>query len=879
LFALLLLHRNTTVSIEKMADVLWPTRAPPNAVAVLRTYIARLRAGVLEPGALVTRPGGYELQVAPGEVDVDRLEALALGAGTDLARGDATRAEEGLIEALALVRGPVLAELADDREADAERTRLEELLAALGEDLTEARLAQGDHRELVPVLSAAVADQPLRERLWGQLMVALYRCGRQADALNAYRRAHRTLAELGLQPGPALRVVERMILVQDPALSTWANRERRVPQYATSLVARREALDALADSLRSGGLVTVVGPAGAGKSRLAAEAAARAESWLGPHVWWVELDAVRPGRAIAATGRVLAAPDVPGLAPLDGIVARLREAPSLLVLDNCEHVLDEVATLVADLLERSPRTRVLTTSREILRVGGERVHRLGGLELEPAAQLFCERAVLPPDDSDAVAEIVARLDGLPLAIELAAAKTGSVSVAELSRGLHERLTLLEGGPRDAPARQRTLEAALDWSYDLRSSDEQRVLRRLAIFPGSFEASAAAAVGGDGVLPALARLVDASLVAADPPRYRLLMTVRTYARERLRETDEEDDALRCHRAAYLELAEALDHNMTGDGLAEWLVRGRLEHENFLFALRGSLSRGDADAAITLAARLAIFWFRIGFIRDGRALLERALAAATPGGSVWPRALYGRALLAHADNAPETRAFAKAAVRAAERAEEGELLACGLALHGHGLMMAGRLDEARTQLHRARSVAIAAGSQEGIGFTGQLLGNLALAAGDLDTAGDLLMRARDHYRRTRVTLDAGYTLIDLARVRLAQGRFDDARATAGEAVADFRRRGDPRGVAGALLCLGQAYAALGQSERAQPVLAEAQSLADQWGFVRPSAQPDELRQEPLLGAGVEPLNEEGSVARLVRSKGDQAGHHLRVAEEHR
>ena len=575
--------------------------------------------------------------------------------------------------------------------------------------------------------------------------------------------------------------------------------------------------------------MTVVGPAGAGKTRLAAEAAARAEGWLGPQVWWVELDAVRPGRAIATTGRVLRAPDLPGLAPMDGIVARLREVPSLLVLDNCEHLLDEAASLIAGVLERAPRTRVLATSREILRVSGGRVHRLGGLELEAAAKLFGERAVRPPDDSEAVAEIVTRLDGLPLAIELAAAKTGSVSVAELSRELQERLILLEGGPRDAPARQRTLEAALAWSYDLRSPVEQRVLRRLAVFPGSFDVTAAAAVGGEGLLPDLARLVDASLVAADPPRYRMLMTVRTYARERLRETDEEQDALRCHRNAYLELAEALDHNMIGAGLAEWLTRGRLEHESLLFALRGSLRRGEADAAITLAARLAIFWFRIGFIRDGRALLEDALAAASPGGPPWPRALYGRALLAHAENAPEIRAYARAAVRAAERAEEGELLACGLALHGHGLMLAGQLDQARTQLDRARSVAIAAGSQEGIVFAGQLR-NLALADGDLDLAGDLLVQARDHYRRTRVNLDAGYTLIDLARVRLAQGRFDEARATAGEAVADFRRRGDPRGVAGALLCLGQAYAGLGQTERAQPVLDEARSLAAQWGFVR-------------------------------------------------
>lgn len=871
--ALLLLHRNRFVSIDTLADVLWPDRLPAHAVAVLRTYAARLRAGTLPPDALRTLPGGYELRVVPGEVDADRLETLMADARGGLERGDAAAAEAALVEALGLVRGPVLVELADDHDATAERARLEELLVAAQEELAEARLAQGEHRALVPVLSAAVTADPVRERTWGQLMVALYRSGRQADALGTYRRARRTLAELGLELGPQLRELERLVLLQDAALDLRSGREQRVPRYRTSLVGRDAALALLEADLRSGGIVSVVGPAGAGKTRLAAEVTPR----LGPPWWWVDLDAVRPGRAIAATARALSVPDVPGRAPIDGIVARLREARGLIVLDNCEHVLDEAAALVSALLtETSPVAGILTTSREALRVDGERVHRLAGLETGPAARLFHDRAQRPLADSASVADLVTKLDGLPLAIELAAARLGTLPVAVLSTDLDERLTLLADGPRNAPARQRTLEAAIGWSYDLRSPAEQRLLRRLAVFPGNFDGTAAAAVGGDCVLPLLARLVDASLLMADPPRYRLLVTVRSYARERLREAGEEEDARRCHRDHYRRLAEALDGNMANAGLAAWLPRGHLEHENFLLALRWSLDRGDADEAFVLAARLAIFWFRTGFLRDGGALLDRAMAGAGPGGPLWARALYGRALLAHGLASADAAAWAVAATDAAEAAGDRELLACGLALQGHARLLTGRLAEARGLLERARTEATASGSQEAIGFADQLLGNLALAEGDLDSAGDLLVRARDRFRRLRVTLDAGYTLVDLARVRLAQGQFENALITAGDAVTDFRRRGDPRGVAGALRCLGEAYAGLGQPERAEPVLEEARSLAEQWGVLRPSAQPDEPRQEPLLRTGVQALTDERPVTGGA-GVGQQGDRHLASTDE--
>ena len=871
-FALLLLHRNETVSTDRMIDALWPAGAPPNAVQVLRTYVARLRAGALGDGALVTRRGGYELRAPPAEVDAECFEALVAAGRDELERGDALAAETALERALALVRGPPLPELPDDHCAAVERERLGELRAAAAEELADARLAQGRHRELVPALRAAVAADPLRERGWGQLMVALYRCGRQAEALEAYREAAAALAELALVPGARLRELERMVLLHDTALDGPAGGVSRVPRYRTSLVGRDEELAAVEDDVRAGRLTSLVGPAGAGKTRLAAEVAGRVARWLGPRVWWVELGSVGPGRVIAATARAVAAPQVPGRASVDGIAARLGEAPGLLVLDNCEHVIEEAAQLAARLLAQDEHVRILATSREALRLGEERVHRLAGLGAEAAAGLFRERAAGRIVDDDAVAEVVAGLDGLPLAIELAAGKLRAVSVAELALGLRERLSLVGDGPRDAPARQRTLDAAIGWSHDLLSPPEQRVLRRLSVFPGGFDAAAAEAVAAEpgAVVPALARLVDASLLAAEPPRYRLLMTVRTYARERLREAGEADATRDRHRDAYLAVAALVGANMANAGLGTWLRQGRLEHENFQAALHWSLERGDDAQALEQAAWLAMYWFRSGFVKDGRELLERAMAAAGPGGPWWPRALNGRALLTSAMGSPDATAAAEAAVTAAEPGDDAELLALALGWRAHTRLRAERRAEARADLERMRAVAAAAGHDEGLAFADQLLGDLALAEGDLDAAGELLVRARDRFRRLRVTLDAGYTLIDLARVRLAQRRFVDAVAVAGDALADFRRREDPRGVAGALRCLGQAYAGLGQMERARPALDESRALAERWGVALwASGQRDELREEPPFGASVEALGDvrPGAVGAGVGERGDR------------
>jgi len=844
LLALLLLHRNEVVSTARMLDVLWPGRPPPNARQVLRTYVFRLRGGSLGPpgrSPLVTCHHGYELRVASDAVDVDRFEALVAAGRAAFEGGDAATAEALLREALQLIRGTPLAELQDDHVAGLERDRLDELRAVADEQLVEARLAQGRHRELVGELRAAVAADPLRERTCGQLMVALYRSGRQAEALEAYHVTRRALAdELGLAPGPQLRDIERMILLQDRALDLPAPRAPALPRYETSFLGRDGDLAALRAALRGERLVTVVGAAGVGKTRLAAETAAGVGE---ERVWWVDLGSVVAGRVTASIARTLAVPEVPGRAPADLVVARLRESRSLLVLDNCEHVLPEVAGIATHALEGDPRVRILGTSRTPLRVAGERVHPLAGLRAPVAQRLFVERAPVAVAD-DEVEDVVGHLDGLPLAIELAAAALRFVSPAELARGLRERLSLPGDEQRLSPRRQRTLEAAIAWSYDLLAPVEQAILRRLAVFPGSFAPEQAKVVAGD-----ISALAESSLVVAESGRYRLLQTVRAFALARLHAAGEYDDAARRHRDAYQELADVVEYNMLGPGLPEWLPRSRQEHENFDAALRWSIKRGDAEGVLRLAATLGWYWYRTGYVAHGRELLEQAMRMSGPGSASWPHALVAQSWLATGAATSDAVAITDAAVAACERAGDPDLLGQALANRAQALIAARRLDEARADIERGRAVCASVPRlAEGVIFADQCLGCVCLEAGELDEAEVLLVRAHDAMRRMRGTRFAGFTLIELARVQLAQQRPAAAAETAEHALGDLRRREDARGVAGALTCLGRARAALGETERARAHLEEAVEVAERWGFANWAWEAERaLGQPPLATSG--------------------------------
>ncbi|MET0834810.1 MAG: BTAD domain-containing putative transcriptional regulator, partial [Actinomycetota bacterium] len=571
LLADLLVNAGRVVPADRLVEDLWGDDPPGNPANTLQGRVSALRRA-LGPagGALVTRPPGYLLEAGPEQVDAGRFERLVAEA-TAAAAGEGPRAARQLEEALGLWRGPALAEFADQPWAQAEAARLEELRLAATEALVELRLTAGGHAGLVGELEGLVAAHPTRERLRGQLMVALYRSGRQADALGAYQQAREVLAEeLGIDPSPELQRLHHQILLQDPALEAAvpdrALPRHNLPERLTSLVGREGELREVAKLVEEHRLVTVTGPGGAGKTSLAVALAERLAAGYPDGVWLVELAALREpallGEAVAAVLGLdeAAGTGTPPPSRAERLASFVPDKAMLLVLDNCEHLVEACAGLARRLLEAGPRLRVLATSREVLGVPGEVVWPIPPLAVPAAAddtdagtaedarqatapealagfdavRLFVERAasadpgfVLDAASAPVVAELCRRLDGLPLAIELAAARTRALPPVELAARLEDRFRLLAGGARALDPRQQTLRATVDWSWDLLEERDRRLLRRLSVFSGGWTVAAAEAVcGGDGleaaeILDGLFRLVDRSLIVrgatpAGPP---------------------------------------------------------------------------------------------------------------------------------------------------------------------------------------------------------------------------------------------------------------------------------------------------------------------------------------------------------------------------
>jgi predicted ATPase/DNA-binding SARP family transcriptional activator len=557
LLADLLVHAGRVVAADRLVEDLWGERPPGNPANTLQGRVSALRRA-LGPAAarLTTRPPGYRLDVDPELVDAARFERLAADADRAAAR-DPARALGLLAEALGLWRGPALAEFADQPWAQAEAARLEELRLAAVELRAELRLVTGRHGELVGELEALIAAHPLRERLQGQLMLALYRSGRQADALRVYQETRALLAEeLGVDPSPELQRLHQAILIQDAALEAAPDGRRppphNLPERLTSFVGREVELREIGKLLEQQRLVTVTGPGGAGKTSLAVELARQVAGGWPDGVWLVELAALRdpglvPGVVTAALGlgEEPGEPDRPPPAPLERLVEFARDKDLLLLLDSCEHLAAACAALAERLLRAAPGVKVLAASRELLGVAGEArwpvpplaapgPEETGGspeaLARFDAVRLFAERATLADpgfrldaESGPAVAELCRRLDGMPLAIELAAARVRALPAGELLERLGDRFALLAGGGRTADPRQRTPRATVDWSFLLLGEADQRLFCRLAVFAGGFTVAAAEAVcAGDGlrsqdVLDGLLRLVDRSLVvAAGPP---------------------------------------------------------------------------------------------------------------------------------------------------------------------------------------------------------------------------------------------------------------------------------------------------------------------------------------------------------------------------
>jgi predicted ATPase/DNA-binding SARP family transcriptional activator len=621
LIAVLALHAGRVVPTEQLVDALWG-ESPPTAVRNgLQGLASKLRRALGASDLVAMRGEGYALELPADAVDVHRYEQLVASGREAAADGDLGRAAERLAEADALWRGDALADFAYEDFAAGTITRLSELRLTAIEEQLDVELRLGRHLGAIAALEELVATHPLRERLRGLLMLALYRSGRQADALRTFQDGRLLLGEeLGLEPGPELRQLEAAILAQDPSLdiqvphpSAVARAEAQwaIPEPLTPLVGRDAELHDLTQLAIEHRLVTLVGPGGVGKTRLGLEVARALSTDLSFGGCLVELAPV--GDPVGVRTAIASALDLPDPNRLTEIIG---DRDMLLVLDNCEHVITTAAEIAEELLRRCPQLRLIATSREGLRVSGEHIWPVPPLAAEDAVGLFVARArasgalVADADDDLArIADICARLDGLPLAIELAAARTRAFPISQIASRLQDRFRLLTGGSRTALPRQQTLRAVVDWSYELLFDHEQRVLERLSVFPGGCDLATAEVVLADEELPEpdiadhLQALVDKSLVIAVPTgdglRYTQLQTLAHYGKEKL---TERGDAVRIRDAMashYAHLCAKSADAFTGPIQRAWLTAIDQEHDNLKAALDWALANDDAAVALTIA----------------------------------------------------------------------------------------------------------------------------------------------------------------------------------------------------------------------------------------------------------------------------------------
>ncbi|HVV36112.1 MAG TPA: BTAD domain-containing putative transcriptional regulator [Acidimicrobiales bacterium] len=754
ILTLLALTPGAVVPLDRLVDVVWDGAPPENAPSLVHAQISRLRA-LVGKDTIVQRRDGYALDVAPEAVDVARFEAAAASAD--------------YVRALAEWRGPALGDEAAAPWAQPTATRLEQLRLTVLEDHADARLARGEHAELIGELQARVDAEPLRERGWAQLMLALYRAGRQADALRAFQTARAVLAEeVGIDPSPDLVELEARILQQDPSLRAARATRSNLPAPIARFFGRDDDIAALHGWIAEGRrLVTLVGSGGIGKTALALEAARRLDDFDGD-VCLVELaPTASPDGVTAAVAAALRDDASAGDGDLDDLVEMVADRSVLAIVDNCEHVVDVVAKLVEDLLGRCPGLRVLATSREPLRVSGEVVMPVEPLGVSAAAELFVDRAT--GRDAGAAArspqqvhDICARLDGIPLAIELAAGQLLDNTLDQVVAKLDDRFALLTGGRRTL-ARHETMHAALEWSVELLDADERRLYAALSSFAGGFSSAAAAFVAPDeaGRLPAL--VAKSLVVPRADDRFGMLDTIRVRGGQLL---DEQPDAAALRQRFRAWVQEVVGQRRDGRGASFSVLDA--EADNVRSAVR-------EDDAISVAIAPAMWeWADMrGVAREWLAIYER-LERVDP--------------------------------------DEPELL---LAL-GHTYETLGRLDDALAMLERAQPLYAARGSTRGVAGCVNGIAILLAQQGRYD-------EARPYFETAAELADdpnaQAAVYGNLASLLHLVGDFAAARVAAQRAVAAAEHADDANARAYAIGTLGLAELSAGDHVAARAALGDA------------------------------------------------------------
>ena len=845
----LLASPDRPVPVDSLAEDVWED-APPAAVAsTLQSHVSALRQAV-GPGRLTFADGGYRLAVRPDELDSLMFEADVAAGRAAMSAGDFGAAATALDQGLARWRGRAFADVSGAAWSVLPAAHLEQVRNTVVEEALEAHLALGRHHEVCEMAEAAVAAEPLRERRWAALMLALYRAGRQADALDAYRRLRDALAgQLGLDPSPRLSRLEHGILEQSPdldwmgrapgAASQPRRRRPRVPGPGDNLpapvagfVGRQAELAELDKLLGRHRLVTIVGTGGAGKTRLAIETAATHLDDYRDGVWFADLAELSDPAEVAGTvAEAIGLPQVadqPAERVLMECVARLR---ALLVVDNCEHLVGAVAATVEKVLEAGPRMRVIATSRQPLRVPGEKVWQippinypgacdlpdLAGLASFDAVRLFLDRVSGPADvgadELRMIAEITARLDGLPLAIELAAARAAQLDLPELAATLQDRISLSWLGSRTARARQQTLAATIGWSYDLLTPAQQSALQSLAVFSGGFTLEAAAAVTGavaatitgaggaaavtsaaGNVSDTVASLAERSLIEADrnarggppgrsPLRYRMLETIRQYCAARAAA----DDGLAAGLAArdahsdyFAGLAQQASAALTGWHQGRWMSRLSADHANLTAAITHLLSApGRASAALRMVIHLDRFWRTGGYQAECLTFLRRGLNTA---GSSLSSTLRCEVLdvawtAAIRNDIEATRSYATEVLTIAQAASDDHHAARALSALAFVGNFTGDTEEGsaagQTAVDLARTVGDPVLLGECLIALGEVTSDPAGRKAILEEALAVARRAGDRLTTALAHCDLGYTLLAENDLEPAQRHLEQAR----------------------------------------------------------------------------------------------------------
>jgi len=915
----LALQSTVKVSADRLIADLWGVEATATRRNTVQAKISKLRRALGDAAVVSGGPSGYSLEVEPSAVDATEVLRVAEAAKGLLNAGDAGSALQVCDRALAMFRGDaVLSDAGDGAWLVPYRIRLDEVRLGLVEDQLAARLELGAGEEAIGELQGLVLLHPLRERMWHLLVTALYRAGRQADALATYQRVRSHLSdELGLDPGPRLRRLERQILVQDVSLGAPTRPVGNLPSMSAELVAREAELAALSDLLAGERLVEIVGPGGVGKTAVAIAVGRRMtvlDRVGSGGVWLARLETAATADDVVDT--LIAAMSVAG--GERALFERLKSCAAVVILDNCEHVLDAAAALAVRLLDAAPGLRILCTSQVSLGVAGEAVFELAPLALSDAVELFGRRATRQrlTEADDAVLHLCRSLDGLPLAIELAAARTKTLSIEEITRRLDDRFTVLTDPTSRRPERRRSLRSTVRWSYELLFPDDQRGLWALATFAGGASLPAvefvleALEVPAAAAIDVVGRLASRSLVIVDGQdgarshtvRYRLLDSIRAFALEMVIDAGLSERAHAAHAAWFADAAGSSTAGVRSRRQAEFLSFARSERANIDAALAWSSSH-DPLLGLRMVNGFGWAWVVLGDSRGA----QRILAALDAAGDVGQDADRGNALLlaawieASTGHLELARGHIAAVTDLADSRADVELTARSLYYLAYVVSHHGEFRQALELTDRSRALydrldrpwdqaanwlfaaraAISAGDQErGVHAAAQvqhwlrtvedpwlhvrgdaMLGELARLQHRFDEAVRHLGRAADASRRLGFLQTEAYQVTILGRAQCQAGDYDAGIATLELAVDKAESTGDLRLAALARVHLGRVLRAVDQLPRARTALDAASAWHRDAGGGEPAALGDCLLAAMDAVDGVA-----GAAERLARYLGD-------------